>query len=388
MSFYGSTAGNDEESAASEREPLVMPLSPPQPVPSAAARDGTFVGSVKRMLGNAKAYLWDQFEPNIDFQHKLNVSSFVWLLVLTVCILLGTMHASGAAVTALEQRVVVLESHVRQLTSAQTTLQHSFMTDLAAMHVRMDKSEFIVQRLSSNTTTNADLQEDIADLRGSIKGTLDAFQQHVDTQLGQSEARVLQTKKSLNAEMRTMRQSFNATRAQMTEAVDGATGQIHDEVQDVKDTMDAYVAVANHQFAAENDFVKYQLAGTFTLIGCLISFWHLTGHLRNLHKPDVQRRILAILWMVPIYSVSSWLSMVLPVIEPLLTLIRDCYEAYVIYNFYRLLLEFVRQVCHCLFSFVVSFILEFFARGFESNHVVSKVASRRFYTTPLKVSAA
>lgn len=52
----------------------------------------------------------------------------------------------------------------------------------------------------------------------------------------------------------------------------------------------------------------YQLAGTFTLIGCLISMWHMTSHLRNFKQPFVQRKVLAILWMCPIYSITSWLS--------------------------------------------------------------------------------
>ena len=78
----------------------------------------------------------------------------------------------------------------------------------------------------------------------------------------------------------------------------------------------------------------YQLAGTFTLLGCLISMWHMTSHLRAFHQPFVQRKVLAILWMCPIYSVTSWLSLVAP--EPLegyLGILKDMYEAYVIYTF-------------------------------------------------------
>jgi hypothetical protein len=41
------------------------------------------------------------------------------------------------------------------------------------------------------------------------------------------------------------------------------------EVQGVRDNIAEYVAFSNQQFAAENDFVKYQLAGTFTLLGYL-----------------------------------------------------------------------------------------------------------------------
>ena len=39
------------------------------------------------------------------------------------------------------------------------------------------------------------------------------------------------------------------------------------------------------------------------LLACLITFWHMLSHVkRSANKPSVKRRILAILWMVPIYS--------------------------------------------------------------------------------------
>lgn len=84
-------------------------------------------------------------------------------------------------------------------------------------------------------------------------------------------------------------------------------------------------------------------AGTFTLLGCLISLWHLTSHLRHYYKPDVQRRIMAVLWMVPIYSITSWLSLVFPHWEPLLGAIRDLYEAYAIYTFIALLIAIIED---------------------------------------------
>ena len=82
----------------------------------------------------------------------------------------------------------------------------------------------------------------------------------------------------------------------------------------------------------------YQLAGTFTLLGCLISMWHMTSHLRSFKQPIVQRKILAILWMCPIYSTTSWLSLVIPSIEGYLAILKDMYEAYVIYTFLSFLI--------------------------------------------------
>ena len=82
----------------------------------------------------------------------------------------------------------------------------------------------------------------------------------------------------------------------------------------------------------------YQLAGTFTLIGCLISMWHMTAHLRHFYEPSIQRKVLAILWMCPIYSVTSWLSLVFTEAEAYLGILKDFYEAYVIYTFLSFLI--------------------------------------------------
>ena len=87
-----------------------------------------------------------------------------------------------------------------------------------------------------------------------------------------------------------------------------ATNRINTQVELVQSNLSHYIRTTQDQFSTENSFMIYQLAGTFTLIGCLISMWHMTSHLRNFRQPFVQRKILAILWMCPIYSVTSWLS--------------------------------------------------------------------------------
>jgi len=47
----------------------------------------------------------------------------------------------------------------------------------------------------------------------------------------------------------------------------------------------------------EHSLTLYQMAGTFTLLTCLITAFHITQHLSNFHEMVVQRKILAILWM-------------------------------------------------------------------------------------------
>ncbi len=130
-----------------------------------------------------------------------------------------------------------------------------------------------------------------------------------------------------------IRQKQNNAKKKNDNTSSNATNNINSQVQSVQSTLSSYIRTTQDQFSTENSFMVYQLAGTFTILGCLISMWHMTSHLRNFRQPVVQRKILAILWMCPIYSITSWLSLVLPKFEGYLAILKDMYEAYVIYQF-------------------------------------------------------
>ena len=126
-----------------------------------------------------------------------------------------------------------------------------------------------------------------------------------------------------------IRQVLDSTKKSIDETVQTAQNEIQSEVKLVQSDLSKYIRTTQDQFSTENSFMVYQLAGTFTLLGCLISMWHMTSHLRSFKQPIVQRKILAILWMCPIYSTTSWLSLVIPSIEGYLAILKDMYEAYV-----------------------------------------------------------
>ena len=93
------------------------------------------------------------------------------------------------------------------------------------------------------------------------------------------------------------------------------------------------------QVEKQRDLTIVNIAGTFTLLSCLITIFHMTSHLRNFNQPFVQRKIIAILWMSPVYSLTSFLSLVLPPSgEPILAILKDFYESYVIYQFLSFLI--------------------------------------------------
>jgi Organic solute transporter Ostalpha len=94
----------------------------------------------------------------------------------------------------------------------------------------------------------------------------------------------------------------------------------------------------NERVEQEHSFTVYQVAGTFTLLTCLLTAFHMTQHVSNYQEPVVQRKIVAILWMSPIYSLTSFIGLVAPTVNGYLEVLKDFYEAYVIYTFLSFLI--------------------------------------------------
>ncbi|KAL4855483.1 malate dehydrogenase [Chlorella vulgaris] len=69
--------------------------------------------------------------------------------------------------------------------------------------------------------------------------------------------------------------------------------------------------------------------------------WLIIQHLRHYSEPLFQRFIVRIIFMVPMYSICSFPSLIHPSQAIYWTTVRDCYEAWVIYNFMSLCLAYV-----------------------------------------------
>lgn len=137
----------------------------------------------------------------------------------------------------------------------------------------------------------------------------------------------------LNATKKQIQIQLNSTIGQLGKTVQAARAEIQTEVVRVKKEVAGYIQTTQSQLSMQNSFMIYQLAGTFSLLACLISMWHMTAHLRKFHQPMIQRKILAILWMVPIYAITSWFSLVFTSAQGYLAIVKDFYEAYIIYQF-------------------------------------------------------
>lgn len=111
-----------------------------------------------------------------------------------------------------------------------------------------------------------------------------------------------------------------------------------EDVQDASEEQQDTISSLNNKLDTQKHISVVSIAGGFALLATIIAFLHMAAHLKHFNRPEVQRKILAILWMSPIYSLTSWLSLAIPSMEGYLSLIKDFYEAYIIYQFLSFLI--------------------------------------------------
>ena len=181
--------------------------------------------------------------------------------------------------------------------------------------------------IASISTTIVILTSSIRSLRTDTQTNLSSIHTHLST---------LETAQdSYNKQIQTLTtlvvNSLNATDEyinNITASVTEAKETIHQDVQQVNELADS-----------QNSLLAVQFAGMFTILVILVSGYHLSQHVRHLHSPVVQRKIMAVLWMTPIYSVTSWLSLLFPLSEAYLAVIREFYESYCVYTFLSFLIS-------------------------------------------------
>ena len=83
------------------------------------------------------------------------------------------------------------------------------------------------------------------------------------------------------------------------------------------------------------------IAMTFTFMTLPISFYHTLDHISNFIKPKLQSQIVRILWMIPIFSIESLISIHWVQHSYYFQAIREIYETYAIYSFMRYLMYYL-----------------------------------------------
>jgi len=91
--------------------------------------------------------------------------------------------------------------------------------------------------------------------------------------------------------------------------------------------------VLREELNSQLHIIAWFVAGCFALLTLPISSFGIILHLNHYNKPLIQRYILRIMWMPPIYGLACWFSLLFRHYSVYWTLLREFYEAYCIYCF-------------------------------------------------------
>ncbi|KIY70667.1 DUF300-domain-containing protein [Cylindrobasidium torrendii FP15055 ss-10] len=83
------------------------------------------------------------------------------------------------------------------------------------------------------------------------------------------------------------------------------------------------------------------VSGVCTIVAVAVSAMSISMHLRNYRKPALQRMVVRIMLMVPIYGIASYIALFSLEAAVFIDAVRDIYEAFVIYCFFQLLLSYL-----------------------------------------------
>lgn len=97
-----------------------------------------------------------------------------------------------------------------------------------------------------------------------------------------------------------------------------------------------------------NSWLAITVAGMCAFAATLISLFTIYRHLSYYVRPALQKNVVRILFIVPFYASLSWFSLVFPEGATFLDSVRDVWEAFVVYSFLMLMLEYCGGENNCL----------------------------------------
>lgn len=213
---------------------------------------------------------------------------------------------------ALEHNLTALRESERQYEKTTANTLRNYGRTLTDIQSALDDHQRQLNRLS-NGTSNADVLDKLKETRAEVRSRLEreheevftlveqsrrnvtqqlqannaqlsVTKQHVDTSLNQTVSYMQSVLGAASTDIRAVQRNVTTELAVMTESVQTIVHNLKDKVHDaevkIRQEVDAvqkdiaqYVAVTNKQFAAENNFVKYQLAGMAAVFWLLWLQW-------------------------------------------------------------------------------------------------------------------
>ncbi|KAJ3392112.1 hypothetical protein HDU84_004821 [Entophlyctis sp. JEL0112] len=122
----------------------------------------------------------------------------------------------------------------------------------------------------------------------------------------------------------------------VTAASSNATSSCQDNPQFIE-----YSSGSVYSLVRDTASWAWIITGVFAAAASILSLALIFSHLRNFNRPLEQVHIVRVLLIVPVYAIISWLAFRFYWRAVYFFIIRDCYEAFVIYSFYALILQFL-----------------------------------------------
>ncbi|RPD56533.1 DUF300-domain-containing protein [Lentinus tigrinus ALCF2SS1-6] len=103
----------------------------------------------------------------------------------------------------------------------------------------------------------------------------------------------------------------------------------------------AFLPKLGHGSGSALPFPILLVSGLCTVVATFVSAMSILMHLKNYRKPHLQRQVIRIMLMVPLYAIASFISLFSLEAAFFIDVVRDIYEAFVIYCFFDLLIAYL-----------------------------------------------
>ncbi|KAH8045989.1 hypothetical protein JL722_13941 [Aureococcus anophagefferens] len=120
-------------------------------------------------------------------------------------------------------------------------------------------------------------------------------------------------------------------------ALEARIAESYARVDALEGSVTSYEERTDGRFEKQSALLRAWIAGFFALLAVVLTLRHVYAHATKLNRPEAQRKVLAILWMVPIYALCSWFAIVWPGAAGEFLLVSSIYEAYTVHMFFALL---------------------------------------------------
>jgi hypothetical protein len=101
-----------------------------------------------------------------------------------------------------------------------------------------------------------------------------------------------------------------------------------------------------YRHGKQKHYIGWFSGAGFVLLTIPISIRLIVQHLTNWNAPNVQKYVVRIIWMIPLYSVESWLALRFKNVAIYLETLREGYESYVIFCFMYYLIALLGDEHH------------------------------------------